>query len=264
MPEQIRVEFLGTGTSDGVPVVGCGCAVCKSENPKNRRYRPAILVEWQGKRLLVDTPPELRLQLLRAGVGDLDALLYTHTHADHLFGLDDVRAITRRQGRPLPVYGSALTLERLQQQYDYIFVGPPVGGGKPSVDLHEIAPLDKVFRAADRPVQPIPVLHGHLPILGYRFGGVAYLTDTSAIPESSFPLLKNLDVLILDALRERPHPTHFSLDEALAAVRRIAPRRAYFTHICHDLDHDRTNERLPPSVQLAYDGLVVEAPSTGG
>lgn len=258
MVEPIRLEFLGTGTSHGIPVIGCRCAVCTSANPKNQRYRPAILVDWKGKRILVDTPPELRLQLLRASVGDLDALLFTHTHADHLFGLDDVRAINQRRRRALPVYGSGHTLDRIQKQYDYVFVETPAGGGKPALDLHEINPLDAPFFVDSLAIQPIPVLHGTLPVLGYRFGNLAYLTDTSAIPESSYGLLGDLDVLILDALRESPHPTHFSVSEALDVVRRLKPRRTFFTHICHDLDHDRTNGRLPAGVQLAYDGLVVE------
>jgi len=258
MSDSVRLEFLGTGTSNGVPVVGCHCAVCTSDNPKNQRYRPSVVVDWRGKRLLIDTPPELRLQLLRARISYLDALLYTHTHADHLFGLDDIRAINQLRGGPLPVYGSVETLERLRQQFYYVFVATPAAGGKPSLDLREIAPLDGPFQAEGVPVQAVPIMHGSTPVLGFRFGNLAYLTDTNQIPESSFQLLQGLDILVIDALREARHPTHFSVGEALEVTRRLRPRRTYFTHICHDLEHESANQRLPAGVEVAFDGLVVE------
>lgn len=254
----VRLTFLGTGTSHGIPVIGCDCAVCTSEDPRNQRYRAAVLIECQGKTVLVDTPPELRLQLLRAQVKRIDALIYTHTHADHLFGLDDVRVFSGRQG-PLPVYGTPRTFENLRQQFFYIFADTPMGGGKPQLALHPIEPIDQPFVVAGVPVQPIPVFHGATPVLGYRFGSVAYVTDTNNIPESSLRLLADLDVLVLDALRHRSHPTHFSISEALAVVERVKPRHTYFTHICHDLDHEATNRSLPSEVELAYDGLSIEA-----
>ncbi len=257
MNDFLRLTFLGTGTSHGIPVIGCDCPVCQSTNPRNHRYRPSVLVEWRGKIVLIDTPPELRLQLLRAGVRHLDALVYTHTHADHLFGLDDVRIFNMRSGTALPVFGSKQTLENVRRQFFYVFDDGPLAGGKPQLDLHEISPLDQPFVAASLPIQPIPVMHGPTPVLGYRFANVAYVTDTNHIPAASLDLLRGLDVLILDALRERPHPTHFSLSEALAVVDRLAPRRAFFTHVCHDLEHEATNRRLPPGVELAYDGLSV-------
>ncbi len=263
MDDSLRLTFLGTGTSHGIPVIGCDCPVCRSANPRNHRYRPSVLVEWRGRVILIDTPPELRLQLLRADVRHLDALLYTHTHADHLFGLDDVRIFNARTGAALPVFGSRRTLESLRRQFFYVFEDGPVAGGKPSLDLNEISPLDRPFVAATLPVQPIPVMHGPTPVLGFRFADVAYVTDTNHIPDASLDLLRGLDVLVLDALRDRPHPTHFSLSEALAVVERLAPRRTYFTHVCHDLEHDETNRHLPPGVELAYDGLTVTSSTTG-
>jgi phosphoribosyl 1,2-cyclic phosphate phosphodiesterase len=258
MNDRIRLRFLGTGTSHGIPVIGCPCDVCHSTNPANQRYRPSVLVEWNGKTILVDTPPELRLQLLRERISHVDALLYTHTHADHVFGLDDVRVFNQRSGVALPVYGSKASLANLRQQFFYVFVETPLAGGKPQLDLIEIDPLDQPFPVVGLPVQPVPVWHGPTGVLGFRFGNLAYVTDTNNIPDASLALLQDLDVLILDALRDRPHPTHFSLGEALDVVARLQPRQTYFTHICHDLEHEATNRRLPPGVALAYDGLRID------
>jgi phosphoribosyl 1,2-cyclic phosphate phosphodiesterase len=257
--DPVQLTFLGTGTSHGIPVIGCPCAVCRSSDPHNQRYRPSVLIEWAGKTILIDTPPELRLQLLRAEVRHLDALLYTHTHADHLFGLDDVRVFNQRSGHATPVYGSRETLANLRRQFFYVFTEESVGGGKPQLELRAIDPLDQTVQVAGLPVQPVPVEHGPTTVLGYRFGDLAYVTDTNRIPEVSLARLQGLDVLVLDALREQRHPTHFSLGEALAVVERLAPRQTYFTHICHDLDHAATNRRLPPGVALAYDGLRIRS-----
>jgi phosphoribosyl 1,2-cyclic phosphate phosphodiesterase len=214
-------------------------------------------VEWLGRVLLIDTPPELRLQLLRAGTTHLDAVLFTHTHADHVFGLDDVRVFNQRTGKALAVYGTAESLASVRRQFAYVFTPTQLGGGKPQLDLREIDPIDAPFEVAGLAVQPVPVRHGELTVLGYRFGNVAYVTDTNQIAESSLARLRDLDVLILDALRDRPHPTHFSVAEALAVVDYLRPKRAFFTHICHDLDHASTNRRLPAGVKLAYDDLIV-------
>jgi phosphoribosyl 1,2-cyclic phosphate phosphodiesterase len=257
MDDVVRLTFLGTGTSHGIPVIGCSCAVCLSPDPRNQRYRPSVLIEWRGKTVLIDTPPELRLQLLRAGVRHLDALLFTHTHADHLFGLDDVRVFNARSGDALPVYGTVEVLERIRQQFFYAFIETPLAGGKPQLDLRPIDARVSIVDVVGLPVEPVPVLHGPTPVLGFRFADVAYVTDTDEIPEASMRRLEGLAVLVLDALRDRPHPTHFSVSEALAVVARLRPRRAYFTHICHDLDHELTNRRLPPGIELAYDGLQV-------
>jgi phosphoribosyl 1,2-cyclic phosphate phosphodiesterase len=254
-----QLLFLGTGTSHGVPVIGCSCSVCRSDNPRNDRFRPAVLVTWRGVTLLVDTPPELRLQLLRANVTSIDGILFTHTHADHVFGLDDVRVFNQRNGGALPVYGSPETLANLRRQFYYVFADTPAAGGKPQLDLRPIEPNDRHFDAVGVAVQPIPVFHGPTTVLGFRFGDLAYVTDTNNIPESSLARLEGLDILVLDALRDRPHPTHFSLAEALAVVERVRPRRAYLTHICHDLEHEATNRRLPSGVQVAYDGLSLSA-----
>lgn len=261
MSDPIRLEFLGSGTSHGIPVIGCDCPVCRSDNPKNRRYRPAVIIHWQGKAILIDTPPELRLQLLRAGVTDIDALLYTHAHADHLFGLDDIRIFNQRRHQALPVYGSAPTLASLRQTFAYAFNGASAGGGRPQLEPREIDPIDRPFEVQGLPVQPIPILHGAATVLGYRFGNLAYVTDTNKIPEASLGLLEGLDILILDALRERPHPTHYSVPEALAIVSRLQPAHTYFTHICHDLEHEATSRRLPPGVEVAYDGLILHSPT---
>lgn len=261
MNESLRLTFLGTGTSHGIPMIGCRCPVCRSPDPRNQRFRPSVVVEWRGKTILVDTPPELRLQLLRADVPHVDALVFTHTHADHLFGLDDVRVFSSHGRGALPVYGSLQTLDNLRRQFFYVFAPTPAAGGKPQLDLNPIDPLDQPFVAAGLLVQPIPVLHGTTPVLGFRFANVAYVTDTNQIPPASLDLLKGLDVLVLDALRESPHPTHFSLPEALAVVELLEPRQTYLTHICHELEHGATNRRLPPGVQLAYDGLRVESSS---
>src|SRR5579859_930963 len=211
MSDRVRLTFLGTGTSHGIPVIGCRCAVCRSVDPRDKRYRPAVVIEWRQRTILIDTPPELRLQLLRADIASVDALLFTHTHADHVFGLDDVRVFNQRQGRALPAYGTAESLANLRRQFYYIFADGPVGGGKPELDLRTIAPIDRLFDVAGLPVQPIPVFHGTTTVLGFRFGNLAYVTDTNRIPDESLGLLAGLDVLILDALRYQHHPTHFTI-----------------------------------------------------
>jgi phosphoribosyl 1,2-cyclic phosphate phosphodiesterase len=218
-----------------------------------------VVIEWRRRSILIDTPPELRLQLLRADIANVDALLFTHTHADHIFGLDDVRVFNQREGKALPVYATEESLANLRRQFYYVFVAGQVGGGKPELDLRTIAPLDRLFEVAGLPVQPIPVLHGTATVLGYRLGNLAYVTDTNRIPAKSLDLLSGLDLLVLDALRYQHHPTHFSVGEALAIVERLKPGRTYFTHICHDLGHEAANRALPAGVELAYDGLVVES-----
>src|SRR5262249_8408699 len=204
MDDVVQLTFLGTGTSHGIPVIGCSCAVCLSPDPRNQRYRPSVLIEWRGKTVLIDTPPELRLQLLRAGVRHLDALLFTHTHADHLFGLDDVRVFNARSGDALPVYGTAEVLERIRQQFFYAFIETPLAGGKPQFDLRPIDARSTSVDVVGLPVEPVPVLHGPTPVLGFRFADVAYVTDTNEIPAVSMRRLDGLAVLVLDALRDRP------------------------------------------------------------
>lgn len=252
----IRVIFLGTGTSHGVPMIGCECATCRSDDPRDRRWRPSIQLEMaDATSVLVDTSPDLRAQALAFGVRRVDAILFTHAHADHVLGLDEVRRYNALQGKPIPCYGDEQTVTEIRRTFAYIFDPPQLGGGVPKIELFRIA---GPFCLGCHTFVPVPVLHGTQPILGYRVGSFAYLTDCSAIPDSSWPLLQGVQVLVIDALRDRRHPTHFTVAEALDAIAVVRPRAAYLTHICHDLPHAATNARLPAGVQLAYDGLRLE------
>lgn len=255
------VKFLGTGTSHGVPMIGCGCPVCTSDDPRNQRTRCSVFIESGGTTLLIDTPPELRLQLVREGIACADAVLFTHSHADHIFGLDDVRRFNDALDAALPCYGSPETLATIRRAFDYVFVPTQIGGGKPQLEL---IPVEGCFQAGEVAVTPIPVFHGSLRVLGFRIGGFAYVTDCSEIPPESARLLSGLDTLVLGVLRPEPHETHFSLSQGLAVVDQLKPRRAFFTHISHRLEHERTNAVLPPGIELAYDGLAVTVPSADG
>ncbi len=238
-------------------MIGCVCDTCRSTEPRDRRLRPSILVEPnRGPTVLVDTATDLRQQALICGVTRVDAILFTHSHADHIMGLDEVRRFNVLQKASIPAYADARTAVDLRRTFHYIF-DPPAqkGGGVPQIDLRTI---DGPFDIAALHVVPVPLFHGERPILGFRFGSFAYLTDCNRIPDESWPLLSGLDVLVLDALRRRPHPTHFSVAEALEVVERVKPGRTFFTHICHDLPHAATNASLPPGVELAYDGLVLD------
>ena len=257
----MRITFLGTGTSHGVPMIGCGCATCASTDPRDTRLRPSLSVETANTCVLVDAGPDLRAQALRHRLTRVDALLFTHAHADHILGMDDVRrfnALREAQHLPgtMPCYGDAATLEDIRRMFSYVFdPATPKGGGLPQLDLRLI---DGPFAVGELDVRPVPLHHGKRPILGFRFGSFAYLTDCNRIPDASWPLLEGLDVLVLDALRIRPHPTHFSLDEAVAIAARVGAPRTFFTHMCHDLLHAATDARLPAGMALAYDGLVLE------
>jgi len=251
-----RVTFLGTGTSAGVPVLGCDCGTCRSTDPRDRRWRPSIYLELgDGTRVLVDTTPDFRTQALAFGVTGVDVILFTHYHADHIMGLDDIRPFNFRQRGAIPCMGDASTLAALRRVYAYVWdPSVPQGGGLPRLRLFEVT---GPFSIGSTEVVPVPLVHGTHPILGYRMGRFAYLTDCSEIPDASWPLLEGLDVVVLDALRHRPHPTHFTLTEALAAAARIGAGRTFFTHMCHDLPHAGTCATLPEGVTLAHDGLVV-------
>lgn len=247
--------MLGTGTSTGVPVVGCRCAVCTSPDPRDRRLRPGLKLELDGGTVVVDTSPDFREQSLRFGIERVDAVLYTHPHADHVFGLDDLRPFNFRQKATIPCYGSAATLERLRQIFAYVFEPGEEGGGKPRIDLVEV---EAPFELLGETVVPVPVAHGSMPVLGFRIGPFAVVTDVHFIPEESFARLKGVEVLVLSALRYRPHPTHFNIDQAIAAAARVGARRTLFTHVAHDVEHAALERALPAGVEIGHDGLVVE------
>ena len=256
-----RVTFLGTGTSHGVPMIGCQCAVCRSDDPRDRRLRPSVHVDVDGgPAVLVDTATDLRQQALTNRITRVDAVLFTHSHADHVMGLDELRRFNALKGAHLPVYADADTGAELRRIFAYAFTPPAgPGGGVPELAL---TPIDGPFVVEGMTIVPVPILHGHWPILGFRIGTFAYLTDCSAIPEPSYALLEGLEVLVLDALRHRPHPTHFTVAQAVAAATRVGARQTYFTHICHDLPHAATCAALPPGMALAYDGQVVTIDTT--
>ncbi|HEY3414839.1 MAG TPA: MBL fold metallo-hydrolase [Armatimonadota bacterium] len=250
----MTVTFLGSGTSSGVPVISCECAVCRSDDPRNRRDRASVLLRWGGRNVVVDTGPEFRLQVLREKVRRLDAVLVTHEHADHIYGLDDVRFFTLHGGT-MPLYASKRTADYVRSVFPYIFDGTHTSGTfRPNIAIHTV---NGPFELFGETVTPIPVMHGSLPILGFRVRDFAYVTDCSGIPAESEELLRGVDTLVLGALRQRPHPTHFSLSEAIEAARRIGPRMTYFTHIGHEMDHAVTSAELPKGFALAYDGLSI-------
>lgn len=257
----MRITFLGTGTSHGVPMIGCECATCRSTDLHDNRLRPSIYVETAQTRVLVDAGPDLREQALRHRIARVDAILFTHGHADHILGIDDVRRFNALMGGSMPCYGDRDTLDDIRRMFGYVFdAATPKGGGLPALDLH---PIDGAFRVGALDVQPVPLWHGRRRVLGFRFDRVAYLTDCSRLDDDAWPLLEGLDVLVLDALRERPHPTHFSLAEAIDTARRIGAGRTFFTHMAHDLPHEATNARLPHGMALAYDGLVLSMSNVG-
>lgn len=247
--------MMGSGTSSGVPVIGCECAVCASTAPENKRFRAGLKIEFDDRVVLVDTPTDLRQQALRYGVPRVDAILFTHAHADHIFGLDDVRIFNFRQRQSIPCYGSKRTLDGLRRTFSYVFESGQEGGGKPRLELIE---MEDVLELFGRSFAPVPVMHGALPVHGYRVGGFAYVTDCNEIPQESFDRLRGLDVLVLGALRYREHPTHFSIAQALEVADRIGAGRTFLTHLAHDVDHHAPRIELPPEVSFGYDGLVVE------
>ena len=252
----IHITVLGSGTSSGVPTIGCGCAVCSSADPRDNRLRPSILIRYGGHTVIIDTTPDFRQQALRARMERLDAIVYTHSHADHILGLDDVRPFNYRQRQSIPIYAREETLSAIQRVFRYAFAEEPAQSSVPRLDLHILD--GEPFDLFGLTFTPIPLLHGRSEVLGFRFADAAYLTDHSDIPEESKRKLHGLDVLFLDALRHRPHPTHSTVEQAVAWVKELEPRRAFFTHICHDLPHEQTEAALPDNVHLAYDGLEID------
>jgi phosphoribosyl 1,2-cyclic phosphate phosphodiesterase len=258
----MKLTFLGTGTSFGVPQLGCHCAVCTSADPRDRRTRCGAVIETDdGVRLLIDSPPELRLQLIAAGIDDVDAVLFTHDHADHTHGIDDLRAITVQRNRPLPMYGSPETIESISAKFSYIFdeqARPMPGTSRPEGRLVSVA-HGRAFSVAGTEILPLQVPHGHLPVLGYRVGPVAYITDAKSIPDETIAMLAGVRVLVLNALFWTEHPTHLSFPEAIGVARAVGAEHTFLTHLTHHSMHARLEAELPPGVAPAFDGLTIIA-----
>jgi len=250
------LTVLGSGTSMGVPTLGCTCKVCHSPDPHDRRTRPSIMLEFDGKVVLIDTTPDFYMQAIRESITHVDAVFYTHTHADHILGIDDLRPLSyRHKPERLPLYARPDAAAFLRKMFTYIFDADYKYGSLPQLEL---SPIDGPVELFGVRFEPVILFHGESQIYGYRFGSAAYLTDHSEIPESSLHQLEGLDILFLDALRHKPHPTHSTVETSLRTVERLRPKRAFFTHICHDLPHEATNATLPRHVRLAYDGLKLE------
>jgi phosphoribosyl 1,2-cyclic phosphate phosphodiesterase len=251
---QAEITILGSGTSMGVPTLGCTCRVCTSTDPRDRRTRPSIAVAWAGHRVIIDTGPDFRTQALREGIDHVDAVLYTHSHADHILGLDDLRPLTFRHKSKVPLYADDAAATVIERIFDYTFDPNARYPTRARVEMHRLGQSVEIEGAV---FYRVPLTHGKIEVAGFRFGNAAYLTDMNTIPDSSLALLENLDVVILDALRKTPHPSHATLEQALGFVDQMKPRRAFFTHMSHDLSHAKTNNELPEHIQLAYDGLRV-------
>ncbi|MBI4890974.1 MAG: MBL fold metallo-hydrolase [Acidobacteria bacterium] len=253
---RLKLTVLGSGTSVGVPTIGCTCKVCRSDDPRDRRLRPSVCLRWDGYTVMIDTGPDFRQQALAHQLDRIDAVFYTHAHADHILGIDDLRPFNFHQKEPIPIHASADTMQVIRRVFSYIFHDGPTESSRPKIATHIFATDPVSVHGLE--FLPIPVRHGSGECHGFRFGPNAYLTDHSEIPEESMRLLEGLDVLFLDALRYKPHPTHSTIDASLKTVQRLQPRTTYFTHISHDLLHERAQSLLPPNVLLAYDGLELD------
>lgn len=253
----LKLTVLGSGTSTGVPVLGCHCAVCTSADPRNNRTRCSVLLEWSGRRVLIDTATDFRQQALREGLEQVDSVLYTHAHADHVHGIDDLRTFTLMTGQAIPVYAERAVLSRIQGLFSYIFSADDTPGYRPRLQVNEVLGPFELF---GQQVTPIPLVHGPGESVGYRVGNLAYMVDCSAIPRASWSLLQGLDVLVIDALRFREHQSHFSISQAIAVASRLQVPRTLLTHLTHDIDYPRHSAGLPPGVEFAYDGQTLTLP----
>lgn len=256
----LTLTLLGTGTSAGVPMIACSCPVCTSTDPRDHRDRCAAMFEWSDKRVLIDTSPELRRQMIRHHVKRIDGVLYTHNHADHVFGIDDLRRFNAVQNQPIDLFAEPAVIDWFRRTYPYIFESHKNVNQSfvPTLIPQAVEPGEP-FTVAGRSFLPLRLMHGRLPILGFRTADVAYCTDVSAIPPQTYPLLANLDILILDGLRHRHHPTHLTIQQAINIIEELKPKRAYLTHIAHDIKHSEVDPTLPEHVHLAYDGLILES-----
>jgi phosphoribosyl 1,2-cyclic phosphate phosphodiesterase len=249
------LTVLGSGTSMGVPTIGCACAVCRSTDPHDRRTRPSVLIQYGGKSVLIDTTPDFREQAIRENISQIDAVVYTHSHADHILGIDDLRPLSYQHKGKIPLYARAEAADYIRNMFRYIFDADYKFGGLARLELN---PVDRAFDLFGATFEPVPIIHGETEIFGYRFGSAAYLTDFSKIPDPSFGLLQGLDVLFLDGLRHQPHPTHSTVENSIRIASELKAKRVFFTHICHDLPHAATNAALPEHVRLSHDGMKLE------
>lgn len=256
MNNLLRIKFLGTGTSIGVPVISCDCKVCTSTNPKDKRLRTSVLLIYRNKNIVIDCGPDFRMQILNAGIKDLEAILLTHEHRDHIAGLDDVRAFNYILRKPIHLYLSESVLKNVKTEFSYVFNPGDYQGG-PQLEMHNI--VNQAFEVAGLTVIPLPVLHGDMPVFGFRIGDFSYITDANFIPNETIEKIKGSKILVLNALRKRKHPTHFCLTEAIEIIEMIKPEKAYLTHLGHYIGlHDEIRKELPETIDLAYDGLQIE------
>ncbi len=251
----MKIVFMGTGTSIGIPVPGCECNVCKSDNPKNKRNRPSLMIIHNNCNIIIDTPQEFRIQLIRENVKNIEAILYTHHHADHLLGLDDIRYYNVKYKRSIPIYANKETIKHIKTVFSYIFSPVQIGGGVPQIEINEVKGK---FSVCGIDFEPLKVMHGKLSILGYKWGKMAYITDASLLPEETIDAIMNLDILIINALKYKKHPTHFNVEEALDIIEKVKPKKAYLTHLSHDLEHEKLQSELPANVFVAWDGLSLK------